>query len=579
MTIGDMRRFASLAACALALAACAPGDTPPDDEGEPAPAVLSQALLDDSMLPPIHNASGASAARALDLTRAALNGLGFSGPEAPNPSDRVFVGRHYLAWIDQTGFYGKLNGLWVLDAAAGDALDFVAKDADGRPVNVFVPGENGEGRFAGGYKGAEHVEFPNRTPEANDDPACATRDWCNQYGLNEAPPITNTRIPWWSACNGGAPSFATKFEPVVVQPLPDGGLKLVYEGPLTKKADGDGNYDGDACHADYLFPDKVRRRVLLRVGYELFADKNYIDRTQQIVNPAGNPTFDGPMSLIGGFVMTAWPNPHYLKRLHRFWRAETRTISLSWGGQQVSLPAATWTDLRSRPQPSTDVVLAWADQPLTLGGVNDYAAGRTATLSHVGPSDNADVGACLCVVHGAIEMGGGLVHAGLSLPIAGGQSSIEARRRLTFPNASALGTVTGRTYNAVTGLSHAVGRAEADGWSVATGPDGAGHMIYGPYATDWGGGAAQAVFDMMVDNNSADNGVVARIDINDYTTNTIIATRDVRRREFRGTFAYQRFTLNAPLDGRAGHKLEARVYWTDISYVKVKRVVVNLSNL
>jgi hypothetical protein len=284
------------------------------------------------------------------------------------------------------------------------------------------------------------------------------------------------------------------------------------------------------------------------------------------------------MSLIGGFVMTAWPNPHYQKRLHRFWRAESRTISVNWGGQQVPLPAATWTDLRSKPLLSTDVVLAWADQPLTLGGVNDYAAGRTATVSHVGPSDNQDVGACLCVVHGAVEMGGGLVHAGVSLPIASGQASIEARRRLTFPNGGAPGTVTGRTFDAITGLSHAVGRAEADGWSAATGPDGAGHMIYGPYATDWGGGAAQAGFELLVDNNSADNGVVAKLEINDYTTNTIVATREVRRREFRGTFTYQRFALNAPLDGRAGHKMEARVYWTDISYVKVRRVVVNLSD-
>jgi hypothetical protein len=576
-----MRHLTPLCAFALAFAACAPGDDPrataPDEGDEPAP--LGEALLAIPSLPLIHNASGASDARVLQLTQAALNGLGFSGPEAPNQDDRVFVGHHYLAWIDQTGFYGKMNGLWVLDAAAGDALDFAAKDADGRPVNAFVPGENGEGRFAGGYKGAEHVEFPNRTPEANDDPACANRDWCNQYGLNEAPPIANASIPWWSACNPGAPSFAAKFNPVVEQPLPNGGLKLVYEGPLTKEADGDGNYDGDACHADYLFPDRVRRRVFLRVGYELFADKNYIDRTQQIVNPAGNPTFDGPMSLIGGFVMTAWPNPHYLKRLHRFWRAETRSISLNWGGQQVPLPAATWADLRGKPLLSKDVVMAWADQPLTLGGINDYAAGRTATVSHVGPSDNQDVGACLCVVHGAVEMGGGLVHAGQSLPVAAGQASIEARRRLTFPNASALGVVTGRTFDGVTGLAHGVGRAEADGWSAATGPDRAGHMIYGPYATDWGGGAAQAVFDLMVDNNSADNGVVVKIDINDFTTNTIVATREVRRREFRGTFTYQRFTLNTPLDGRAGHQMEARVYWTDISYVKVKRVTMNLSDI
>src|SRR3954470_12456368 len=108
-----MRRFAPLSAFALAIAACAPGDDPrataPDDVAEPA--ASKEALLAALSMPLIHNASGASDAHVLDLTQAALNGLGFSGPEGPNQDDRVFVGRYYLAWIDQTGFYGKMNGL------------------------------------------------------------------------------------------------------------------------------------------------------------------------------------------------------------------------------------------------------------------------------------------------------------------------------------------------------------------------------------------------------------------------------------------------------------------------------------
>src|SRR5262249_35573328 len=191
---------------------------------------------DGAGLPAIFDASGASPSRVHALVRAALTGLGFdpSSPEAPSVDDRVFVGHRYLAWLDQTGFYGKMNGLWMLDGAPGDALDFVMKDPDGRPVNVFVPGEDGEGAFPPGHKGSEHVEFPNRTPEPNDDPGCAQRDWCNQYGLNEAAPITNPKIPWWSACNRGAAGFDDKHDPVSVTNLPDGGVKLVYEGPLVK---------------------------------------------------------------------------------------------------------------------------------------------------------------------------------------------------------------------------------------------------------------------------------------------------------------------------------------------------------
>ena len=529
-------------------------------------------------MPLIHDASGASPAHVGALVHAALDGLGFVGPEGPNPDDRVFIGKRYLAWIDQTGFYGKMNGLWVLNGAAGDALDFVVKDPDGRPVNTFVPGENGEGRFAPGYKGAEHVEFPNRVPETNDDPSCAQKDWCNQYGLNEAALITNPRIPWWSACNVGAASFTTKLAPMLVQTLPDGGLKLVYEGPLVKEADGDGNYDGDACHADYLFPDQVRRRVNLRVGYELYADKDYFDRTQQLANPAGNPSLSGDMSLIGGFVMTAWPSPHYLKRYNRWWRPETSAVDIDYGGA-VALPAATWTSLFARPLPTKDVVLGWANQPFTVSTTNDYVAGRSATVANVGPSDNGDVGGCLCIVHGAIELGGGLIHAGTSLPISGGQTTIEARRRLTLPNVTMLGTITGKTYDPRTGLSHGVGRAEPDGWSAAKGSDAKGHMLYGPYATDWGGGAAQGVLSMMVDDNTADDLVVATIDVFDSTANAVLATRDVHRKELRKPMAFQRFTLDANLEGRAGHQMELRVYWQGVSYVKIGSAVVNVSDL
>src|SRR5262249_38824958 len=271
------------------------------------------------------NYSCASSARVIALVTSAIDGLGFdpAGGEGPNPGDRVFVGRRYMAWIDQTGFYGKMNALWILDGADGDALDFALADPDGRPVNFFIPGEDGDGRWAAGYRGAGHVEFPNHTPEANDPASCANGDTCNQYGLDEAPPITNPHIPWWSACNGGATHFDTRIDPVSVEVIP-GGLKLVYEGPLVKEADMDGNYDGDACHADYLFPDGVRRRVWLRVGYELHGDTNYFDRTMQLRNPSGNPQLAGAMSLIGGFVITEWPAPHYLKRINRFWRPERR---------------------------------------------------------------------------------------------------------------------------------------------------------------------------------------------------------------------------------------------------------------
>ena len=535
--------------------------------------------LDPPGLPHIHNYSGAPAERVVALVERAIDGLGFdpASGEGPNPGDRFFAGRRYLAWIDQTGFAGKMNGLWLLDGAAGDELDFSLADPDGRPVNFFIPGEDGDGRWAGGYKGAEHIEFPSGVPEPGDPTGC-DGEVCNWYGVNEAPPIRNPKIPWWSSCNPGSPDFADANEPLTVEELPDrAGLKLVYEAPLVKQADGDGTYDGDACHADELFPDGVRRPVFLRLGYELLADGDHFDRTMQIRNPAGNPSFTGTMSLIGGFVMTAWPDAHYLKRLHRTWRPESADVALDWDGQEVTLAAGSWNDLSSMSPSTRDVLVAWIDQPITLSATDGYAEGRSATLSHVGPSDNRDVGACLCAVHGAIEMGGGLLHGGISLPIDGGATTIEARRRLTLPSAVAAPRPTGRVYSMSGDLSHAIGRADGDGWSASTADDQAGALVYGPYATDWGGGSAQAVFALQIDDVGADDRVVATIEINDATADRVLAARELRRRDFRRPLESERFALDADLAGRDGHRMEARLWWKDVAFLRVESLAVQTS--
>jgi len=590
-----------VAACAVGCANVvpAPGANPPpsdaggvpvtnDDLSVPVDAAVSDGAgvdaggpsylpIDEPGLPHIDNASGASTPRVLSLVHAAIDGLGFdpSKTQGPNANDRMFIGRHYLVWIDQTGFYGKMNGAWSLNAAVGDALDFVVKDPDGRPVSLLAPGEDGEGQWAPGYRGAEHVELPSNIPEPDDPASCATGAFCNQYSLDEAAPITNPKLPWGSACNVNSAGFDLTIPPLVAIAIP-GGLKLVYEGRLVKQGDGintKGTYDGSDCHADYLFPDGVRRPVYLRVGYELFADHNYIDRTMQFRNPPGNPQLAGNSGLVGGFVMTRWPTPYYLKRLERFWRPETASMLLTWNSA-LTLTPATWNDLTAqKPVANGDVAIGWLNQPITLSPAAGYSAGRSATLAHVGPSDNQDVGVCLCSVNGGIELGGGLLHAGQSLPIAGGQSTIEAKRRLTLPNGGAAPQPIGRSYDGISGLSHNVGRIDGDGWSASTGPDGAGHMAFGPYATDWGGQTAHAVFLLQVDNNSAANDLVVQLEIYDATTSEGLSQRDVHRYDFRSTFTYQRFGVDADLTGRSGHKMETRVYWKDVSYVKLQKVL------
>ena len=522
-------------------------------------------------LPRVHNLSTAPPERVRALIGEAIAGLGFDGPSGPREEDRIVVGGHYLAWIDETGFYGKMNGLWWLNDAAGAALDFTTRDTLGRPVSLFVPGEDGLGRWPAGYPGAEHLEFPSRTPEPNDDPACSQRDWCNQYALNEANDITDPDIPWWGACNNaGRMSWEEAVEPIEVTPLEGGGLRLVYEGRLVKQADGDGTWDGDACHADWLFADGVRRPVFLQVGYELHPDQPWFDRVMRFRNPEGNPPFEGPMSLIGGFVISDWPEPHYPKALPRFVRPIDRSIDDPYHG--LVLAPQTWNGWPSDPI-GRDVVFGWVGQPFALSGFDDFVTGWTARMDHLGPSDNDDSGFCLCEVHGGLEIGGGLLHGDISLPIGPGARSIEARRRLRMGGEGWRG-VTRRVYEAEAGLSHGPGRAEAEGWAAATGDHEAGHMLYGPYASDWGDGPVQVVFDVLVDNTTATDDDIVTLDLFDSTAGEIVAIRRLTRRDFARPWAYQPFALEANLAGRGGHVMESRVYWHDLSYVRVDKVTV-----
>ncbi len=527
----------------------------------------TRAATDD--LPEILNYSASSDAHIVGLARQALAGLGFpTGDEqGPLPDDLVFVGRFYMAWLDQTGFFGEMNGLWRLNGLAADALDFAVRDEE-RPVNFLIVGEFGDGRWAPGYSGADHIEFPSRTPEADDPPTCASTDWCNQYGLAEAAPITDPDVPWWSACNRRVAGWNRVREPVERATIP-GGLRVVWEGRLVKVADGDGTFDGDACERDWLFADGLRRPVMLRVGYELYGNVDHLDRVLQFRNPADNPPFSGPMSLIGGFVVTAWPEPHPLKRIATFVRPESAAIDNDRYG--ISLPAGEFTRVDFAAL-RTDVVMAWLDQPITLSVSNDYITGRSATVSNVGPSDNACVGICLGEMHGAIELGGGLIHGGISLPIEGGASSIEARRRLELPGAHDGVPVT-RSAEAETDLLHEVGRPDGDGWSASVTVDDPGYLVVGPAATDWGGGAATVDARLMVDDHTGDEVVVTLV-VFDVTAGQVLASRAIRRNEFAARMTYQSFEIEFELTGACGHALTTRVWWHGNAYVRVDRLTV-----
>jgi len=550
---GEPREETRMVACEVAPPGC--------EEGVPTRRIVG--------MPRIHDLSGAPSDQVDLLVARALEGLGLDAETGPSVHDRVVVGRWFLAWIDETGFYGKMNGLWPLNGDL-DNLGFVLLDGV-RPINALVVGEDGEGTWPAGYMGAEHLEFPNPTPEPDDDPGCADT-FCAQYSLAEAPLYTVPAIPTWRACNAGSPQWSDRFTPISVE-YDGAALTLLYEGPLTKRADMGGDLNGANCHADYLFPDGVRRRVDLRVGYRLDPAAHAVDRLIAIRNPEGNPPFDGPYGIIGGFVMTRWPDPPPQKAINAFLRVEEEPVRFQWSDYELVVDPGRWFRLPHRV-PDHDVILGWAGQPVTLSTMAGPLLGGAFTVSNHGLGNPDDTGFCLCRVHGGVELGGGVLHG----PIAPGETE-EAVRRLTLRHERAEPPAPGPwrwVYEAEAGgpLRHEVGRAQDDGWSADTGPDQAGHMVFGPYDTHWPAGPLEAEFQLMVDVVDGPDGFVVTVDIFDSDTQEQLASLPVRRSAFRAPFAYQAFTLPFDNRGRAGHAMEARVFWHDISYVRVDRVTI-----
>lgn len=120
---------------------------------------------------------------------------------------------------------------------------------------------------------------------------------------------------------------------------------------------------------------------------------------------------------------------------------------------------------------------------------------------------------------------------------------------------------------------HQIGRQDGDGWSVNVASDAAGQYLnYGPYTTAVSAGNHSATFTVMADNVSADNNALIVLEVNDATTGTVLASRQVRRGEFTAAFTYNDFSV--PFVSPAGHTLEFRTRWIGGSYIKQDKVTV-----
>ncbi len=117
---------------------------------------------------------------------------------------------------------------------------------------------------------------------------------------------------------------------------------------------------------------------------------------------------------------------------------------------------------------------------------------------------------------------------------------------------------------AMSSVPHQRGRADGQDWSVNGVMDTAGYMTYGPYAQLPKAHKMTALFKLMVDNNTYDNSPAATIEVRDYDSGQLLATRTITRLEFSAPNVYNYFPLQFYEDGwipQLTGRLEFRVYW------------------
>ena len=153
-------------------------------------------------------------------------------------------------------------------------------------------------------------------------------------------------------------------------------------------------------------------------------------------------------------------------------------------------------------------------------------------------------------------------------------TSIDSWMRPFFPlSGQASAKYQGKTlvFQAKT-LSHQIGYPEGSGWSASTARDPKGFLCYGPYTTAVASGLHRALFRMMIDNNTADNSKIVRLDVRDVQSNKLLGKRDVRRRDFQTSGRFQDFEIQ--FECPVMHALEFRIFWHRRAWVNVQKVTV-----
>jgi hypothetical protein len=96
--------------------------------------------------------------------------------------------------------------------------------------------------------------------------------------------------------------------------------------------------------------------------------------------------------------------------------------------------------------------------------------------------------------------------------------------------------------------------------------DAKNYLTYGPYTTLVKKGRNRAVFNLAVDNNTADNKNVATIDVYSRTEQKKLAVKNINRKDFRYAKTVQAFTLDFD-NNLDQNSLEFRVYFNGATYL------------
>jgi hypothetical protein len=528
-------------------------------------------VYEPSDLPKIYDCTAQSEASLqkreaiIALVTRARDGLGFPSREGPRFGDYVFINKYYLAWIDNTGYYGKLNGLWTLNGANKTSnLDFTlverSLDETLRPISLLLPGEDGEGEWPETYNGAEHYEMPRYNQNG---------DHSAQAGLREANHFGPTAPNTWTECINSNSQPSRWDEPMGESQVTMDGNRIVFSNraPLKIVAKFNDTYD---CGAQFPFNNGEPGEMEIYTDYVMSSDNAKIVRNYQLTNESRHDYVSqtGVDKLIGGLILTDWPRPHYLKQYHKWKAWDDGTLAPSNIAYDGSDYSADHIEVRA----SGNLVLS-TDQYLRAG--NNIAITQDDGFG--------DVGICLCRVHGGFELGGSVL-AGLNLP--GGrkaESPIHSRTisLMGYENADHtsanneaqfLGIKAGEFSNEQFDLgiqqgNQLIAEPRSDG-------NDSGFLYYKNYISMPENSVGQVAFYMAIAPTSPGqpNDKIVTIDL--LHNQQIIARKELRRKDFFSKDGQlQRFTLDFATS--APGNIEPRIEWHNQAVTKVGGVALN----